>query len=869
VVPWQIPDETKTEAFLSRYVNDAERVAVLEPLAPGKVQGDTLADTYQKLPGMIAGKGKVLDRQVWQPTLVDMHKAGIDPETSVPGRPSLGAYAAALGDERRNETMMRRSVADQEKASGKTFKATVGRIASEQGAEAITSERMERAILKREGQEAPTPKFDHETNPGSGRKTSEARRIIAEAESGPSAKYYLAIKQRIAAMNETKLAHRVETGLNSQSWADQVVSDFGEYYTPHETVYDPEEFRPSTSGISVGGKEFSRATGRTTLAFNPFVQDMVASQTSFLRGENNRVAQKYAEFLSKNPELGRTTDSLATITDKERVDGRITSYKVGGEQRYAVTNDQRLADWARKLESTKVDDTLRSLDKVLGWLRKANTSWNPVFPLTNLPRDVGLALTKAGVEESSEFAAHLAANIPRAVRAMLRVQFNPEATGKFEDTYRMVQANGGEVGVANLSTMQKRLTDMQKELDAGVTRRALTKAGRIFLEINQAFESATRLAVAQTLLDHGKTQNEAVLGYRRFTADFARKGEKSALWSRAYLFFNANVQGTSGVVESFAKHPQRGATAAGLLIGMGYAFSQLSRAMADEDDDGISMWDKVTDYEKSRRLGIMFGDKYYGPPAPWGYGFFSALGYDLEHLKAGKITFGQVASRTLANLLENSSPLPAGSLPLQVTPTIARPFMELALNENFAGAPIKPELNKFQSRELQPEHMRKFKTVSPPVDRFATAVAEATGGDDLRSGKADFSPEGAEHLLGWFGGGIGRFGGRVLNLAAKSIRGDPVYLSDWPGLRSFVSTVPEFDTSKRYYDNITKIEAASARLKNRTSLTNDDRFMLRFEIMARAIDKRVHDLRKAGAKDEQVEAVQKKLNGTVERLRGK
>jgi hypothetical protein len=134
----------------------------------------------------------------------------------------------------------------------------------------------------------------------------------------------------------------------------------------------------------------------------------------------------------------------------------------------------------------------------------------------------------------------------------------------------------------------------------------------------------------------------------------------------------------------------------------------------------------------------------------------------------------------------------------------------------------------------------------------------------MRAGAVDVSPETAEHMLGWIGGGLGRFAGRTFNLAGKMIRADSIYTSDYPGLRAFVSEVPEFDTSRRYYDTLRKIEAAHARAMARSGMSDDDRFYLRFDKAAREIDKRVTLLRKANRPDEEIDAVRKKLNAMVQ-----
>jgi hypothetical protein len=809
---FEIPDETRTQNLRQRYVNDFERQNVLEEVAPNKVEGEQVSSLYRRMAGIVSGAHEVIEKTIWRPTVKALRKSGIDSEVSKPGLPSVKAYSTAIGAPERNETMMRRSGVEN----------------------------------------------------GSGMSTEDAKRIVAEAESSPHAAEYIALKERIAKLNEDRLTDEVESGLQSPEWREQVEKDFGRYYSPMQTVDETDRYFAGSSGIHLSGPEFRRATGRTSQAFNPFIQNVVSRQVSATRAARNRVARRFAEWIRINPTLGRIVDSLAEVSNEDRIAKRVVGFKENGQYRYAILADQRLADSARLLEADKIDDTLRAADKALNWLRRANTSWNPVFWMSNFPRDVGLAFFKMSVDESVAFAADVVRTVPAAVRAMRRVQANDAAPGALEDSYRLLREQGGFTSKADLSSMQKRLEDVQSELAAGVTRQAATKLGRYFLDLNNAFEYATRLAVGHVALQRGKSVADAALASRTATADFARRGEKSAFWSRVYLFFNANVQGTASVVESFAKHPQRGATAAGALVGMGYLFALMSRSLADEDDDGISMWEKIPEYDKSRKLGIMLGDKLYGIPSPWGFGFFSGLGVELEAMNRGGQSFEKTASKVLASLLDNTSPLPAGSLSMQFTPTALRPFHELAANENFAGSPIMPTRNPFEAAELQPDSEQHFKNVNPQLASLFSGINRATGGDTMRAGAVDVSPETAEHMLGWIGGGLGRFAGRTFNLAGKMIRADSIYTSDYPGLRAFVSEVPEFDTSRRYYDTLRKIEAAHARAMARSGMSDDDRFYLRFDKAAREIDKRVTLLRKANRPDEEIDAVRKKLNAMVQ-----
>jgi hypothetical protein len=85
-------------------------------------------------------------------------------------------------------------------------------------------------------------------------------------------------------------------------------------------------------------------------------------------------------------------------------------------------------------------------------------------------------------------------------------------------------------------------------------------------------------------------------------------------------------------------------------------------------------------------------------------------------------------------------------------PTVAAPFVELAKNENYFGAPIKPTR---MPNDHSPESQRYFPSVSPISREVAQFLNAMTGGNEFEPGLVDISPEAISHVADVYAGAAG------------------------------------------------------------------------------------------------------------------
>ena len=99
------------------------------------------------------------------------------------------------------------------------------------------------------------------------------------------------------------------------------------------------------------------------------------------------------------------------------------------------------------------------------------------------------------------------------------------------------------------------------------------------------------------------------------------------------------------------------------------------------------------------------------------------------------------------------------------TPTVAKPIMESALNENWFGAPIAPEQMGFGP--TIPKSNQRLKNTREFYTDFAKVLNEFSGGNDYRSGPLDVSPATMQYVAEYFGSGPLRLGTRTYDAIDK------------------------------------------------------------------------------------------------------
>ena len=147
----------------------------------------------------------------------------------------------------------------------------------------------------------------------------------------------------------------------------------------------------------------------------------------------------------------------------------------------------------------------------------------------------------------------------------------------------------------------------------------------------------------------------------------------------------------------------------------------------------------------------------------------------------------------------------SGSIINMLVPTLGDPLVDLYNNRDFADRPIMPDEKEFGPKV--PDAQRYWGSVSPVAKAITDTITTLTGGDKVRPGAIDLSPETLEYLFGVVTGASGQFFRRVADLPLKAM--DPnadIEINDIPFVRKFVGDKPAWVDKANFYERQGEIE---------------------------------------------------------------
>ena len=674
----------------------------------------------------------------------------------------------------------------------------------------ITTEELESYLYARHAPERNARMY--EINPeieegeGSGMTDLEARAIMNRIERDGKLADMERIARRVDAIRDFAVDYRVETGLMSEDDASQWRETY-EYYVPlrgfAETNGDPDaaaRINRSGGGINVRGKESRRAFGRRSKADSPLAYLILQAEEAIVRGETNRVAQRFVDLAKNNPDPDFWNYQKVTARQRMNEDtGLVESYvthnllaedkdwtvsaKFDGKERRVTMNRnnpaaRHLADSMRNLTQHQLDFVTLHLGKLNRFLSAVNTSYNPEFVITNAFRDLQTAsVNLAGIDIQGLELATLK-DYRKALAASTKGAFR-KGDGEWRQWYEEFIDNGGRVyfnHVEDVGEIKKRIEKTfamaaakQGEGNARLhAKRGLLAVRDLIENLNSGVENAVRLSAYKNARQKGATPEQAASIAKNLTVNFNRRGTAGPALNAAYLFFNASVQGTTRIFQAMRSKRVRKMLMG--VVAFGFLLDLLNGMVSDDDDDGESLYDKVPDYEKSRNLIVMLpgsGGEYVKIPLPYGYNAFFAAGQSTgEILRHNGEGWKETAGNFLTTVADAFNPVGGTeSLLNLISPTVTDPLVDLTLNRDFTGRPIMPEQPPYDSPD--PDNQRYWGSVAPHWRAITDALNTATGGDAVVPGAIDVSPETLEYLSGVVLGAAGAFVDRTAGMVTK------------------------------------------------------------------------------------------------------
>lgn len=680
-----------------------------------------------------------------------------------------------------------------------------------------------------------------------------------------------------------------------------------------ESDTDGNRVKATGKGFSIHGNETMRAMGRRTVSESPLAYVISDATQSAIRARKNEVAQTMLKlvdanpdpelwqvFSSENPDVtrkitkrkdpvtGKTVETVVeAVMPMHAMKDKYLGAKMNGEQYYIKLHDPRLMEAMANLGVEQANILTKTVGRVTRVLSALITSYNPEFALSNFARDVQTAvynvLAEAKIEGgkalgTKDLAKKMIKDLPNSMKALKRGFRDNDFTGEWGVFLKEYLDSGAKTGWF----VQKDIDDIKNDITRSISTtgegavnkliRSKDKLIKFIDDYNDVVENASRLSVYVNARRQGLTEKAAASLAKNLTVNFNRRGEMTNSINALYMFFNASVQGTANMLRAvmtpadktkkiwdpeFYNLTQKIAMALPIATML---MAQANREWGGDDDDGKSFYDKVPNYVKETNFVLMIpgseGD-FIKIPMPYGYNFFASIGHAIDRGMNTESTAVESAFDAVAAFAGAFSPLGAvGSeeMTSQVVktaaPAILKPFVEMALNENFTGAPIYKEQNPFGLKT--PDAYNSQRKTWEWAKGLSEYLNDVTGGNQFKSGVVDIAPESWQHLIKFAGGGLGSLFGRAQDLAVKTAGGENVESREIPFWRKYMGSISEsVDISEMYkrFDEIKTVEKQATMLpgQERIKFITENRAKVKLIAMAKGIQTELTKLNKQKA----------------------
>ena len=301
--------------------------------------------------------------------------------------------------------------------------------------------------------------------------------------------------------------------------------------------------------------------------------------------------------------------------------------------------------------------------------------------------------------------------------------------------------------------------------------------------------------------------------------NFAKGGDYRQFWGAWSLFYNASLQGSFALLNAAVRSPRVRKMWLG-IIAAGIAQDQLNALFSDDDDDGEKVYDKIPDHILERNFVLpdflnLTDRSYITIPMPYGLNMAHNLGRAASAALRGAKDPGEASYQIMMNIIDTVNPLGGTESFFNfVAPTIVDPLVDIVENEDFADKPIYKEGLPFDKTPA-PSSQQYWSTTSPSAVWISNMLNEMTGGNEVRPGFIDWSPDVLEFWFDFATGGIGRFAQSSvegpLSVMGEGLTEDTI--RQVPLARKLVGSVSSREDTGAYMEGAKRVLMAAEELK--------------------------------------------------------
>lgn len=736
----------------------------------------------------------------------------------------------------------------------------------------------------------------------SGMTNQEAKDLQDKWKQHPNYKQMEKIAEYFDAMNQEKLLISYKAGRMTEEEYEAIKGTF-QYYAPlHREGFEDSFGGGHGKGLTNLGRDTMARGGSTKKAVDMFQHAVNDYQTTILKAHKAESTRAFKNFVDSLPEDNGFIEYIEAPTKAEydrsgnirhvlshNLQPNEVDFKVDGVLYIARANPKN--EYARriieqiKFNPEKTGVLVKALSKFNRVLAMVNTSLSPEFLFTNFIKDLEAASINLQATEVSNMTKQVVKDLPIVMNG-LHNYMRGNKSHKLTPIIKRYFASGASVGwLDSIGTIEEKTQKLQDELDKLkplsevqgnkqkvkiASKKLWDRTGAILMDYNSVVENALRVSAFKSALDAGVSEEQAAMLAKNLTVNFNAKGLHGQVMNSLYLFSNAGIQGSAKVISVLMKSKKaRQIIGASVVLSVGLAIA--NSMIGGDDDDGVSYYEKIDDFQKQRNIIFMLPNskgKYVSIPLPWGYNVFWKLGEEVGTAIATWDRYKPLdgVSRMITTTLNAFNPLQSGTLLQTVTPTILDPLASWGENKNWSGSPLMPEQNQF-SKYPEPNSQRFFPSARKLSVDIAQGLNSLTGGNEIKSGLVDISPETLDLVWDTFTGSAGKFVANTVNVPVKMLAGEELSNREIPFYRRFVGEKSDYVDEQIFRKNVSHIyqlhDQAEKYPERAREFKKDKAYYLLNNLQA--VEKRLRRLykkRKALTAKEDIDRIQETINNT-------
>lgn len=408
-----------------------------------------------------------------------------------------------------------------------------------------------------------------------------------------------------------------------------------------------------------------------------------------------------------------------------------------------------------------------------------------------------------------------------------------DANNQKERWFKEFMDNGGETGFVSLKKYEDIIKEYENLVKTGNKdgdrwlMKKLKEGGALVELANEVVENVARYSTYCVSRKRGRSIGKSIYDAKEVSSNFNRHGSgdavkslktehdgktntafrKSVGWFNSYMknhtmFYNAGVQGANLFAKNIKHAPKTTAIAFGAMpFGLNIAVALLNQLLISQEDEkkrnGVkNPYAELPEWKRRNNLCIYWGGgKFKTIPmgielrAFYGLGDIAA-GYMVdESLKSdtpiGFDIIGQMAQLVPASdFLGHHSPSSGikeslEDVALSLTPTVAKPELELAFNRNWTGRPIYRDKDYLNRAPRWKRAYDSTNDVYMSINKWANKTFngiddtnEDLKGSGMIADAADFftAPYGLQHIVEGYTGGTGATIGRTYQTGKSLVK---------------------------------------------------------------------------------------------------